>query len=46
MACFICEHDHDKVCILMTHVGVFRDPLAGRDPQFEKPCSSTCLFYI
>jgi len=24
--------------ILATHVGGFRDPLAGRDPQFEKHC--------
>jgi len=24
--------------ILATHVGGFWDPLAGRDPQFEKPC--------
>jgi len=34
------DHDHNNVSannILTTHVGWFRDPLAGRDPQFEKP---------
>ena len=28
--------------VLATHVGGFRDPLAGRDPQFEKYHFSNC----
>jgi len=36
-------HNVFAISILATNVWGLRDPLVGRDPQFEKPCCNAYL---